>query len=136
MKYNSPINAENVVGLALADGCIWDIIAADDRAYDIISAITKIMQLKSPDKSAQRKSRYSIPRRLVILVEDPKRDSAKLPTTVDLTVKDQDFICILTEPDASLTDQYKALMETEGEPRFVELRNQILQLIREEAGSV
>jgi ATP-dependent HslUV protease ATP-binding subunit HslU len=26
----------------------------------------------------------------------------------------EDFVRILTEPDASLTDQYKALMRTEG----------------------
>jgi SynChlorMet cassette protein ScmC len=101
MKINSPINVDNVAELALADGCIWGIIAADDRAYDIISDITKIMQLQFPNKIAPTKPRYSIPRRLIVHVEDPKRDSAQLPTTVHLTVKDQDFICTLNSDESN-----------------------------------
>jgi ATP-dependent HslUV protease ATP-binding subunit HslU len=39
----------------------------------------------------------------------------RLPIRVELkALTTEDFVRILTEPDASLTDQYKALMETEG----------------------
>ncbi len=39
----------------------------------------------------------------------------RLPIRVELkALSVEDFICILTEPDASLTEQYTALMETEG----------------------
>ncbi|MCG8434191.1 MAG: ATP-dependent protease ATPase subunit HslU [Gammaproteobacteria bacterium] len=39
----------------------------------------------------------------------------RLPIRVELdALKTEDFIRILTEPDASLTEQYEALMETEG----------------------
>ncbi|MES9937241.1 MAG: AAA family ATPase, partial [Sedimenticola sp.] len=39
----------------------------------------------------------------------------RLPIRVELdALTTDDFTRILTEPDASLTDQYKALMETEG----------------------
>jgi len=39
----------------------------------------------------------------------------RLPIRVELkTLTTEDFVRILTEPDASLTDQYKALMATEG----------------------
>ncbi|HET6726090.1 MAG TPA: ATP-dependent protease ATPase subunit HslU [Gammaproteobacteria bacterium] len=39
----------------------------------------------------------------------------RLPIRVELdALKAEDFVRILTEPDASLTDQYKALMATEG----------------------
>jgi ATP-dependent HslUV protease ATP-binding subunit HslU len=39
----------------------------------------------------------------------------RLPIRVELdSLKVEDFIRILTEPDASLTTQYKALMQTEG----------------------
>ena len=39
----------------------------------------------------------------------------RLPIRVELTaLTSDDFVRILTEPDASLTDQYKALMATEG----------------------
>src|ERR1700757_145465 len=41
----------------------------------------------------------------------------RLPTRVGLdSLKVEDFVRILTEPDASLTSQYKALMATEGVP--------------------
>jgi ATP-dependent HslUV protease ATP-binding subunit HslU len=40
-----------------------------------------------------------------------------LPIRVELdSLKVEDFVRILTEPDASLTTQYKALMSTEGVP--------------------
>jgi ATP-dependent HslUV protease ATP-binding subunit HslU len=39
----------------------------------------------------------------------------RLPIRVELkALTTEDFVRILTEPDASLTDQYRALMETEG----------------------
>ncbi len=39
----------------------------------------------------------------------------RLPIRVELdALSPQDFECILTEPDASLTDQYRALLATEG----------------------
>ncbi len=39
----------------------------------------------------------------------------RLPIRVELdALSSEDFVRILTEPDASLTDQYRALMETEG----------------------
>jgi ATP-dependent HslUV protease ATP-binding subunit HslU len=39
----------------------------------------------------------------------------RLPIRVELdSLKVEDFVRILTEPDASLTTQYRALMETEG----------------------
>jgi ATP-dependent HslUV protease ATP-binding subunit HslU len=39
----------------------------------------------------------------------------RLPIRVELkALSTEDFVRILTEPDASLTDQYKALMRTEG----------------------
>jgi len=39
----------------------------------------------------------------------------RLPIRVELdALTTEDFVRILTEPDASLTDQYQALMETEG----------------------
>jgi len=39
----------------------------------------------------------------------------RLPIRVELqALSVEDFICILTEPDASLTEQYTALMQTEG----------------------
>jgi ATP-dependent HslUV protease ATP-binding subunit HslU len=39
----------------------------------------------------------------------------RLPIRVELkALSTEDFVRILTEPDASLTDQYKALMQTEG----------------------
>jgi ATP-dependent HslUV protease ATP-binding subunit HslU len=39
----------------------------------------------------------------------------RLPIRVELdALSSEDFVRILTEPDASLTDQYQALMETEG----------------------
>jgi len=39
----------------------------------------------------------------------------RLPIRVELqALSVEDFICILTEPDASLTEQYTALMKTEG----------------------
>jgi ATP-dependent HslUV protease ATP-binding subunit HslU len=39
----------------------------------------------------------------------------RLPIRVELkALTTEDFVRILTEPDASLTDQYKALMKTEG----------------------
>ena len=39
----------------------------------------------------------------------------RLPIRVELdALSSQDFVRILTEPDASLTDQYKALLGTEG----------------------
>jgi len=41
----------------------------------------------------------------------------RLPIRVELdSLKVEDFVRILTEPDASLTAQYKALMATEGVP--------------------
>ncbi len=41
----------------------------------------------------------------------------RLPIRVELdSLKVGDFVRILTEPDASLTAQYKALMGTEGVP--------------------
>jgi ATP-dependent HslUV protease ATP-binding subunit HslU len=41
----------------------------------------------------------------------------RLPIRVELdSLKVEDFVRILTEPDASLTTQYKALMATEGVP--------------------
>ena len=39
----------------------------------------------------------------------------RFPIRVELdSLKVEDFVRILTEPDASLTTQYKALMDTEG----------------------
>ena len=95
MKYLTPIGAENVAGLALADDSNWDIIVANDRAYDLVSALAKAMRLEAIDKNVQNKSRYSNYRQLIVHVEDPKKDSPPFPTTIHLTVKDQDFICAL-----------------------------------------
>jgi len=92
-KYSMISNSEYIVELAFADGSFWDIVAADDRAYDVVSALAKTMQLESLDKNARNKSCYSIPRRLIVHVEDQKRDSAQLTTTAHLTVRGQDTIC-------------------------------------------
>ena len=95
MKYPISTSTEHVTGLALADGSIWDIVAADDRAHDVVSALAKAMQLQPQRKDTQNKSHYSTPRRLIVHVEDPKRDSAQLSTTAHLTFEDQDTICTL-----------------------------------------
>ena len=100
MKYSTPKRTDHVAGLALANGSIWDIVALDDRAQGIVSALAKAMQLEPEAKDAQSKSRYSTPRRLTVQVEDPKRGPAQLTTTDHLTVKDQDTICALI-PDES-----------------------------------
>jgi SynChlorMet cassette protein ScmC len=95
MKYPMPINTEHVAQLALADGSIWNIVAADERAYDVISALAKVMHLQSPEKINRNKSHYSAPRRLIVHVEDPNRDSEQINTTAYFTVKDHDIICAL-----------------------------------------
>jgi SynChlorMet cassette protein ScmC len=84
-----------IVGLALADGCVWDIIAANDRACDVVSALAKAMQLQPPENRTQNKSRYHTRRRLIVHVEGHKRDSAQLSTTVHLTFENEDTICTL-----------------------------------------
>lgn len=95
MKYLAPTSVKNVAELALADGSNWDIIAADDRAYDVASALAKAMQLQPPEKRGPNKSRSSILRRLIVHVKEQKNDEMPFPATVHFTVKDQDFICAL-----------------------------------------
>jgi len=92
--------SEYIVELAFADGSIWDIVATCDQAYNVVSALAKAMQLGSLDKDARNKSCYSISRRLIIHVNDPKSESPKFTTTVDLTDRDQDTICAVI-PDES-----------------------------------
>ncbi len=94
---NYPISKSNgrFARLALADGSIWDIIAANDRAYDVVSALAKVMQLQSLEKSAQKKSHYHTFRRLTVQVEGHKTDSAQLSTTIHLTIQDEDTVCTL-----------------------------------------
>ena len=91
----TPISAENVAGLALADDSFWDIVAADERASHVVSALAKAMQLQPPDKSAQNKSPNSTPRRLIIHIEDSRKDSMPLLKTAPLAIKDQDTLCVL-----------------------------------------
>ena len=50
MKYLIPRSTKHFAGLALADGSNWDIIAADDRAYDVVLDLAKVMQLQSQEK--------------------------------------------------------------------------------------
>ena len=95
MKHPIPTRTAHATGLALADGSIWNIVAADDRAYVVVSALAKAMQLQSPDKSVQTQTEYPTYRRLLVHVEDQKRDSAQLSMTAHLKVKDQDTICAL-----------------------------------------
>ena len=92
MKYPIPINTEHVAGLALADGTNWDIIAANERAYDVVSALANAMQLQPPEKSVQKKSHYHTFLRLIAHVEGYKTDPAKLFTKMHLTVEGQDTI--------------------------------------------
>ena len=93
MKYLATISAENVVRLTLADDSIWDIIAENDWAYDVVSALAKAMQLQFPDKSAQNKSSYSAHRKLVIRVDEQKKDSAQILDRTPLIFEDQNTIC-------------------------------------------
>jgi len=95
MKYSITTHMVHAAGLALADGSIWDIVAADDRAYDVVSALAKTMQLQSPEKRDRNKSPYSSPRRLIVHIENPKKDSVTISTIARLTVKDQDTICVI-----------------------------------------
>lgn len=96
MKYPIPTSTEHFAGLALADGSNWDIIAANDRACDVVSALAKAMQLQSPDKRAQKKSRHNTSRRLIVQVEGHKRDSAQHSTTVHSIYEDEDtIVCTL-----------------------------------------
>jgi SynChlorMet cassette protein ScmC len=92
MKYPTPISSENVAGLTLADGSSWNIIAADNRAYVVVSVLAKAMQLRFSEKGDQHKSHYSTPKRLFVHVEDQNRESAQLSTKARLTVKDRDTI--------------------------------------------
>jgi SynChlorMet cassette protein ScmC len=89
-----------IVELAFADGSIWDIVAADDRAYDVVSALAKTMQLGSLDKNSRNKSCYSIPRRLIVRVNDPKSKSPKLTNIAHLTDRDQDTICAMISDES------------------------------------
>ena len=95
MKYPISTSMGHVTGLTLADGSNWDIIAANERSYDVVSALAKAMQLQTLDKSAQNQSSYSTPRQLLVQVEGPKRDSAQPSKTALLTVKNQNTICAL-----------------------------------------
>jgi len=92
-KYSIFSGTEYIVKLVFADGSIWDIVAADDRAYDVVSALARAMQLGSLDKNTRNKSCYSMPRRLIVRVNDPKSESPELSKIAHLTDKDQDTIC-------------------------------------------
>jgi len=91
---------EYIVELALTDGSIWNIVAADGRAYAVVSALAKAMHLESVVKNVESKSRYSTPRRLIVHVEDQKRDSVQLTTTAHLTFLDQDTICAVISDES------------------------------------
>jgi SynChlorMet cassette protein ScmC len=95
MNYTATTNMGEVVALALADGCVWDIIAANDRACDVVSALAKAMQLKPPENRTQNKFNYHSRRRLIVRVEDRKRDSARLFTAVHLAFEEENIICTL-----------------------------------------
>jgi SynChlorMet cassette protein ScmC len=99
-KYLMVSGIEYIVELALADDSIWNIVAVDDRAYDVVSALAKAMQLESIVKNVQKKSRHSTPRRLIVHVEDQKRDSARLTTTAHLTFVDQNTICAVISDES------------------------------------
>jgi SynChlorMet cassette protein ScmC len=100
MRHHTPINVEHFAELALADGSIWNIIAADDRAHDVVSALIKVMQLEYVAKNAQKNSRYSTSRYLIVHVKDQKRESAQLSMTAQLTFVDQDTICAVISDDS------------------------------------
>ena len=54
MKYLIPRSTKHFAGLALVDGSNWDIIAADDRAYDVVLDLAKVMQLQSHEKRIKK----------------------------------------------------------------------------------
>jgi len=91
MKYPT-MRTEHIAGLTLADGSSWEIIAANDRANDVVLAFAKVMQLQFLEKSSRKKSRHNSFRRLNVLVEDPKTDSSQLSTMIHLTFEDPDTI--------------------------------------------
>jgi len=93
-------DTEHIIELAFADGSIWEIVAADDRAYDVVSALAKAMQLGSLDKNARNKSCYSIPRRLIVRDNDPKSESPELSKIDHLTDRDQDTICAVISDES------------------------------------
>lgn len=96
MKYPIPISTEHFAGLVLADGSNWDIVAANDRAYDVVSALARVMQLQSLEKRAPKKSHYNNFRRLIVQVEGYRTDLAQHSTTVHLTFEDEDtIVCTL-----------------------------------------
>jgi SynChlorMet cassette protein ScmC len=95
MKYPIPTSAEYVARLALADGSNWDIVAANDRAHDVVSALAKVMRLQFLEKRAPRKSYYNNFRRLIVQVEGHRTDVLKHSTTVHLTFEDENTICTL-----------------------------------------
>jgi SynChlorMet cassette protein ScmC len=92
MKNPTPPSKKQFAELALADGSIWNIFAANDRAYDVVSALAKAMQLQSLDKSAPNKSSFSTPRRLIVHVESHKTNSVQLSSTIHLTFEDENTI--------------------------------------------
>jgi SynChlorMet cassette protein ScmC len=96
MKHPILKSTEYTESLALADGSIWNIIAANDRAYDVVSALAKAMQFQALGKSALKKSYHNIFRRLIVHVEGHKTDSAQLFSKIHLAFDDEGtIVCTL-----------------------------------------
>jgi SynChlorMet cassette protein ScmC len=96
MKYPVSTSAECVARLALADGSNWDIIAANDQAFDVVSALAKVMRLQFLKKIAPKNIDYNNFRRVIVQVEGPRTDLLKHSTTVHLTFEDEDtIVCTL-----------------------------------------
>jgi SynChlorMet cassette protein ScmC len=126
MKYQIPTPTALAAGLALADGSIWEIIAGDDRASDVVSVLAKAMQLQFLDKRFQIHPEYPTYRRLFVHVEDRKKDSDSFPTTVHLTFEDQKIICTLISDESHEMGAFQLMLLSMVICRDVQYRGGIL----------
>lgn len=94
---NIPISycSEHLASLALADGISWNIIATDNLASNVVSALAKTMQLQPPDINIRTKFEHCNYRRIFVHVEDRKIDSTQLSIKTHLMTEGQDTFCAL-----------------------------------------
>lgn len=89
MMYLIPSSMKHFAGLTLADGSNWNIIPSDDRAYNVVLALARVMRLQYQDKTVKRCDTF---RRLIVQVEGQKIDPTRLSKTGHSNVQDKDTI--------------------------------------------
>jgi SynChlorMet cassette protein ScmC len=94
---NIPISycPKHLARLTLADGISWNIIATDNLACNVVSALAKTMQLQPPDINSRTKFEHCNYRRIFVHIEDRKIDSAQFSIKTHLITEGQDTFCAL-----------------------------------------